>query len=180
MFASKLPTAFREEFHWRTVTIDRAQEVVGVVAGPIVCIDSHYDTVLNCSKPCRRCLTEGALPCTRGKNCTPREIGYLPVWEKTTQAGLVVLVSRTVCLKHYSLPIHEPIRISRPDAGNNPALRIHPLTGEDARQSVFKSLRARPRQDIKPYLLHLWQDRTLCDFYGVPFVASVKTADQTQ
>lgn len=154
---------------WRCVSVAPGESLEGVTAGALVTVDCHWDC--GRSFPCLSRLTDGVLKCScEDEPRSLRLLGYQPIMTKERER-LVVLLSATVAQKVETIRHGTAVRFTRPKKGKRP-LSVTLLSDYDLGEDFVKKMRAAALHDIHEYLIHLWQDRTLCDHFGVPFICS--------
>ena len=172
MFKPAIPTPTDPQLEWTYTPVRGGESVRGWIAGNPVAIESHHEDY---TKPCRAWISDGKLPCWRGRTCVTRLVSYVPLYTCPELEKIVVLVSKSVALKIPKCVTHVPVKISRPTTKNNPPLRLNWEAGADFPERQTKQIRNRLPADIRPYLLHLWQDEEICKHCGVDFVPSRAT-----
>jgi hypothetical protein len=172
MFKPARPEPFELNLQWRYVAVPIGTTIRGWVAGPVVGVWTHWRTF---TKPCHRCLTDGKLPCSLGIKCVPRFVAYMPLIEEKRREQIVVMLSRTAALKYELIAHATPVECSRPNVRNNPPLVVRACTPDELSASGTKNVGKREPEDIRPYLLHLWQDKMLTEHLGGHFIPSQAT-----
>lgn len=136
--------------HWTTVSVRAAHDLIGLLAGPPVAAPLHW---LGQSKPCRRLLTGGSLPC-RGCEASLklRWGGYIPIIG-TQGDRLVVLCGESLVRECSEVPVGALLKF-------NYSERRRKLGFTVTSTIINQSIAQRPR-DIRNWLLHLWGDEEL-------------------
>lgn len=177
MFKPALPAAFAPELLWRYVPVRGGELIRGWIAGPMVGIQSHFGKH---TKPCRSWITDGKLKCSFGEKCVSRFVAYIGLYTHPEQERVVVMIPRSTALKMPVLLTGTPATFSRSKAKNNPPLKAFLDNPDALPESVTKTMRRRPAQDIRPYLLHLWQDEPVCIHCGSEFIPSLASERDRQ
>jgi hypothetical protein len=102
----------------------------------------------------------------------------MPLYSCPEEEKLVVILSRSTALKIPVTTAGCPITLTRPRGKNNPPLRVSFDKDSGFSDRVQQKFQKRPHADIKPYLLHLWQDETICKHCGVDFLPSRATSEK--
>jgi len=166
---TELPSLPRE-LHWRCVMVEHDSKLVGWLAGPAFPCVVHYDGAY---KPCRFEMTRGKLKCHRCR-IARREVWYVPMFTSPGLEQFVTILCKTVGRVLKATPLHTALKITKPKAGTSPAQISRPDPGEVSATAQTR-VSLRPSFDVRPYLIHLWQDRELCEWCGLSFIASAAT-----
>lgn len=171
MFRNADLTVLPNELKWHVAPLPPDSYLEGWFAGPMVTVAVHWCDPN--SKPCRVLLTDGQVPCRcEHEPMSLRTVGYVPIIGKD-KVRSVVLVSTTVAaLIQQKYKPGDLIRISRPVGYNRP-LAVTPLPPNHFGEALGNTMRQTCCHDIHEFLLHLWQDRELCDHFGIEFRPSV-------
>jgi hypothetical protein len=144
-----LPTQNTRQAHWKCIPVSKIQELLCILAGKPVAAPTHW---LGASKPCRRLMSEGKLPCNGCQNgCRLRWTGYIPIF---TRAGeRFVIVTSEEAVRHLS------------DTLPGTGLKLHWLPERKKLSiTIVASGPARfPPVDIRGFLLTLWGDKELSE-----------------
>lgn len=148
---------------WRVVPVPAGDYLMGWLAGPQVTVDVHWNS--GCSKPCRDLLTKSALLCECLKEPKSiRTIGYVPIITPEREQ-LVLIVSATVAAAVADFVFGTPLEFHRSKKSRTPLRVKLSANGKFSQQNNLLFKQGQPR-DIKPYLLHLWQDEQLANHFG--------------
>lgn len=162
MFTSKKPQPRPDHLRWKYLRIAPGEQVEAWIAGALVGVDCHW---AGCSKPCRDAMTGGKLPCYWCEQKAKRRwVGYLPLYQWQPYRQIVITVSpdvglglvETARLGVWSLfgrtmGVRDPLYVRFPNDHTNRALPV--------------TLHRKGPADIRPWLLHLWQDEELEQFF---------------
>jgi len=177
MFQSVQPTDLPLELRWRYVPVEGGETLHAWIVGPPVGVKVHWSDY---SKPCRHAITGGKLKCPLGPNCSPRFICYVPLLEVKRREQIVIIASKSVFPTVASFAHGSPVEIARPKSKNNPPLRITSVNPDTVGGMSSKNVAKRKPEDIRPYLLHLWQDRILCEHCEQTFIPSAATDEEAR
>lgn len=160
---------------WETVTLEPGEELVGWVVGGLVTVDCHFVFDFRSkngrSVPCRALLTDGKLKChCQDTPCSLRVLGFLPLILKDN-TRVVVRLSATVARLFEFAKMGTPVKFIRPKKGKRP-WAVQMLTPYDIGEERTRKIQQMAPFDIHEYLLHLWQDKELCDLFGCEFIPS--------
>lgn len=175
MFESIAPSSLPPELRWRYVTLLPGEKVLCWLAGKPIGVDVHWGRN---SQPCYKSITKGKLACYYGERCSPRFVAYVPLITMERRERLVVIASKSLWPTVSAFAHGLPLEVLRPKRDNNPALEFKMYNGTGVDPANNKRASQRTPDDIRPYLLHLWQDRKLCEFCGAEFFPSAKTQEQ--
>lgn len=155
-----------DHLKWRIIPIDLDQSVEGWIAGPLVSIAAHWSG--GRSLPCRRIMTDGALTCPcEDTPMSVRGISYCPLVDKIGERYVIIL-SATVAARVGRMARGTPVRFTRPPRQKRP-LFVTVLPDTHLGSDRTKAMRQAAIHDIGEYLLHVWQDRPLCEAFGVEY-----------
>jgi hypothetical protein len=169
MFPNATFRSLPNHLKWETISVAAGESAEGVIAGPLVTVECHWDS--GRSVPCRTLLTNGKLSCVCQKE--PRSLrilGYCPIISKYRDR-FVVLLSATVAQRVESIKPGTGVRFTRPKKGKRP-LSVTLVPDYEMGEDFCKRVRQAAVHDIHEYLIHLWQDRELCDLFGIEHVPS--------
>jgi len=142
-----LPTKDTRQAHWKCLPVSQIHELLCILAGTPVAAPTHW---LGASKPCRRLMSEGKLPCQGCLNGSRlRWTGYIPIF---TRAGdRYVIVTSEEAVRQLSDTI--------PGTG----IKLHWLP--DRKKLSITTVASGPSRfppvDIRGFLLTLWGDTEL-------------------
>jgi hypothetical protein len=160
MFESQRPSPRPEHLRWHYHRIPPGGELRAWIAGRLVGLHVHWS---DGSKPCRKKITGGMLKCPMCEaQMRTRWIGYLPVLDHR-QRQLVVAVSESIGPGAENLAEWTDVRFVR-SAGARDPLRIQVMVGYEASKCP-EALKRPGSRDIRPWLIHLWQDGELRAFF---------------
>lgn len=182
MFEDAPLEPFPNELRFRYTPVRGGAQMTCWVIGPQVVCRTHFDRKKNQTKPCRAWATKGQLLCPLGEKCRPRTISYLPLRVHKGDERIVIILSRTAAL-HAREVLHQGtcLLLYRDATGNNPPVRWKLLIGtDDPAPAITANVRRQTPWDIKPYLLHLWQDEPLARILGANWRPSQNTFDQPE
>jgi hypothetical protein len=113
-------------------------------------------------KPCRSVITNNQISCnhclTKAKQ---REMGYLPVYDEHLRQ-CVVGIGPDMRASVQRLKTHQPVQIKKGRAPNDPIIVKHEAW--TAMPCYAEGRQGNP-QDIEPWLLQLWGDEELIQFF---------------
>jgi hypothetical protein len=158
MFESKKPRKVAAHLRWKYVKVEKGAQFTAWTAGPLVGVPCHWDFAC---KPCRRELTGDVLAC---KYCLAqlrqRWIGYVPLYDQHLRQ-LVCGIGPDLETSVARLELHTPVRVRK---GRSP---VDPIIVERADWTTlgcFAQGRQSEPQDLRPWLLQLWDDPELTAF----------------
>lgn len=161
MFESARPQPRPAHLSWSYRRIPPGGTLRGFVAGPLVGVHVHWSAS---SKPCRKKLTGGLLDCPFcSAELRARWLGYLPLFEHTGKR-MVVTISETLGDRASALLFGTDVEFYRTNGARDPLRIRHP--SDYSRSATPASLSKTGPQDIRRWLVHLWQDRDLAAFFA--------------
>jgi len=153
MFNVGRPDVVRKELHWRTHKIAPGETLSCVAIGPPVCPVCHF--LGKRTVPCLRAISEDALPCACDDTAiAKRRVAYLPLISNEGER-IVVVVSNNVAYKLGTLPHRTSLRITRTRTPCAPLVVVRANDFSTAGRAIAVADKM-PPQDIREYLLHLW------------------------
>jgi len=166
-----VPMALR----WRLERLAPEDVVKGWVAGPVVRVTTHWSGLK--TTPCLKYMTHGKLKCMcEAKPLGSRVVGYMPI--VTTDADRVVLLlPESTAKKTLRMPLGTPIQVSRTKNPTAPT-KVKQLSQDELAITLQKKVHAAGPSDIKPYLLHLWQNAELTTHFAAEFYPSIATVHE--
>jgi len=168
-----LPMALR----WRVERLAPEDVIQGWIAGPCVRVTTHWTG--KATKPCRTLMTDGKLEChCQTHRIAKRVTGYMPIIAKDGDR-CVLVVSDTLALKVQRIPHATTVTVTRP---RNPtsAFKVKQENADALSSTMARKVQAAGPQDIKPFLLHLWQDPELTVHFAAEFYPSIATVHKPQ
>lgn len=169
----QLPMALR----WRVERFAPEDVRKGWIAGPTVRVVTHWTGKK--TTPCAWALTKGAVRCAcQSASMAKRTVGYMPMIQ-TDGDRVVLFVPDSVALKHAGIPFGKAIQVSRP---KNPtaAYKVKQLGNDELSSTLQKTVLAKGPQDIKQFLLHLWQMPALTLHFSAEFYPSLATLSASE
>jgi hypothetical protein len=160
MFEDAPLEPFPLHLRFRVVPVRAGEQFVCWVIGPQVICKTHYDKRRKQTKACRAWITKGKLPCPLGARCCTRTTSYQPLRVHQGEERMVVVFSHTAALAAKDV-LHQGtcLMLYRPKPDNHPPLKWKLLVGtDDPAPAITANVRRQTPWEIKPYLLHLWQD----------------------
>jgi len=119
-------------------------------------------------------MTQGALPCFCDDTGTAaRNVGYVPVITRDC-ARVVVRVSEQVYQKVKDWKPGTPIQCDHPGKPKRPVTVIQ-LPKDTFVRETLANMRKRMLPDISEYLLFVFQEKKLNDYFGKKWYPSKKT-----
>lgn len=150
---------------WTTVAVPRGTSLFGVICGRIRIVLTHYNG--ECSKPCRREITKGAVHCycQDGKPVGKRVYGYLPLRTRKDEKIVVILCASVAhVVKHWS--VGQPVEVIAPE-GEKVKTRCRQCPVHELGQRLVETVQARPAECIAEYLVYvLWHDDEVCEHFN--------------
>jgi hypothetical protein len=148
---------------WRTLPLKPGESIEGWIAGPVVPVLCHW--VRRRSFPCMVHMTSGKLPCQcQLKPTSLRLVGYCPLIDKYKERYVIVL-SPLITRAVQQIKAGTCIKFSRPTTAKRPLWHVV-LPDTHISGEMSKKMRQISVHDISEYLLHLWQDKALCEHFG--------------
>jgi hypothetical protein len=161
MFESQEPTQKAEHLRHTRVKLAPGQTVRAWKSGPHCGIATHYPGQ---TKPCHSRITTDALECRYCKaEMALGWTGYLPYFDETGRK-MVVLFGRDMKDAVSQIPFGAAIKISKGK------WQAAPVIITENQWSVIPCPylgRLRCQQDIRPWLLNLWGEKELCEYFGL-------------
>lgn len=164
------------ELCWRTVKVPAGMHGPFMVAGPGWYGTCHHTGKKGKTTPCVNVMTAGELKC---ENCKyeKRFVCYVPLFACNggRQIELVVQGAKRTYETFCQFPFGTLVTVTKGKRERDTIL----FTGaaKSAPTGNLSALKARGVQDIDGYLLHLWQNKALCDYQEAPWYPSVRSAE---
>lgn len=158
MFGSRKPEKSRRGRFWEWLNPALGKELRAWIVGPVVGVETHY---LGRTQPCRRYITGGRMRCY----CTTSKLGsewkgYVPLVDENGVQCFSVIGERYAELA-YSIPLFAPVTVARLKRAGSPVCVKQSTWTDQPPPSRNGELRS---QDIRPWLLKLWGDKSLVEF----------------
>ena len=161
MFNSKDPREVKSVLDWQICKLDLKESVKGWKSGPHVGVFTHW---IGRTVPCSSKLTDGVLPC---RLCSPDSeqswTGYLPIRGLHGEKD-IVMFGRREKDGVARIPYASPIVCMK---GRTPKSPIKISIKHFAEWNCPFLGRVRSQDDIRPFLLKLWKDRELIEYFGL-------------
>lgn len=140
-----------------------------VVAGPMYRAPVHWTGKADVG--CRTILTEAKLRCGVQGPCPGKWVGYLPLFRFKDKRRMVAKLSESMLGKGSNLQPGAVLMFHRPEGVKKKLTWVHyPLSKE---ANDYADLIGRTKcEDIRLWLLKLWQDRLLTEAVGEFFIPS--------
>jgi hypothetical protein len=157
---------------WRTVPVARGTSLLGVIAGPIRIMLTHY--IDHRSQPCRHACTAGAVRCYCQDGATPKRVyGYLPLILKDESTAVVILCA-TVAQNVRSWPHGTPVEVIAPTLPKT-STKCRQCLSSAIGERLVEKVQKRPAASIDEYLVHvLWHDPELINYFNAKARAASK------
>jgi hypothetical protein len=170
MFGSHPPEKSCRGNWWNWLNPAVGKSVPGWLIGPIVGVQTHY---LNYTVPCRSDVTKGRMKCfCSGMHLESVWKGYVPLIDADGVQSFAVMGERYADVS-YAVPLFAPVEVCRMrQAGCPIAVKRSEWTTEPP---LLHGESPRPR-DIRPWLLKLWRDTDLIDWFEAHPEASATAA----
>jgi hypothetical protein len=160
MFEHRKPGSKVDHLVWSVTQPEPGGRLRGWICGEQFGCDTHH---VNGTKPCKKVLTNGAMDC---QWCaTGIRVGYTSwvPWFDELGRKCISLVGREMEGYVSSLILGTAITISKRKAANAPVL----ITATDWFSAPCPFIRRlKCWYDIRPFLMGLWGDKQLVEFYG--------------
>lgn len=164
MFPNRRPDPLPMWLRWKYHKLPANTVYTCTVAGECVWCMVHWG---GASKPCRADISGGKLPCPAcGKLEAKRWVGYLPTFSDRGER-LVVILSAGLSDHATSLCAGQKLQLIRGDVARRQLTIRHVLRNE-AESAENRKVKKEAPKDIRPWLLHLWKDGELVEFFGDP------------
>jgi hypothetical protein len=151
------------ELRWRVVPVPAGESLKGWYCGPIRTVRVHWKD--GASRPCRSLLTDGRVRCyCEEEPHTLRTVGYVPLITREREQ-LVIVVSATVAQSMKLYAHATPLEFSRSRRAKTP-LRVKQCLAEELGTTATSLQLLNKPRDIRPYLVHLWQDSALINHFA--------------
>ena len=163
-----------------TRSVAEETETPVYLIGPAWGLWTHHDAK-RFTKPCRTKLTNGLLQCGFCKAIGRKWRCYVPLAEADTLQPFVIVGGVRLGAEVGRIPCFTPCRVSR-NKGVTARVRLFADTKADtAAQLIGRQMATHSKPlDLWGYLLRLWADRELAEFYGMPLASERGTAKPDQ
>jgi hypothetical protein len=164
-------TSLPDALKWHIEAIPPETSVRGWLAGPVQRVVTHWNG--KASKPCRAWMTKSKMLCQCQAEgvMNRRVIGYVPILFKNGDRS-VFIVSETVCKVLMTIKPGTLISLTRPKKEKKP-IQVGLITENEYGEELSKKMRHACIHDIGHYLLHVWQDKELTEFFGMKYFVPV-------
>lgn len=160
MFGSRPPQKDRRGRFWDWLNPKIGQSLNGWLCGPVIGVETHY---LGRTQPCRRFITNGRMTCyCQRANLGAEWKGYVPLFDSNGVQAFAIIGERYAELA-FSIPLFSPVTVSRlRSAGQPVCVKQSDWTDQPppARGDKLKP------KDIRPWLLKLWGDKDLIEWFA--------------
>lgn len=177
MYEARPPRRGGKVLPWDRLKLEGLKLWHGWLAGPPLWLPTHHH---NKTLPCRHLLTQGALNCPhQHKEFPPRKRAYVPLWDDTGARMFIVVGD------HFEEQLDAAPHLAALAVAKQPAkgLPIKVWVKDWAKGLPPISRAAQQPQDIRHFLLQLWNDPELKGFFAdhpmgpLPVSVPVPTVD---
>lgn len=158
MFPNQHPKRTDRLPQWDFLKLDPGSSWRAWLAGPMVSVNVHHR---GGSRPCRKEMTKGKLPCPDCKDELPTVWrGYLPLWDENGGRWLSIIGIRYADIA-MSLRFLDYVWVRKMETRGCP-VRVESAMSKAP--AVPAAIRDRQPADIRPFLLRIWKDKVLADW----------------